>query len=142
MVTPLKPRRSGCPIAFGLDLFGDGWSLLILRDALFEGKSTFREFVGSDEGMASNVLAERLKRLVAAGLLVREGVPEDGRQVRYRPTAAARALVPALVELAYWGASHDPATGAPAGFCAACAADRAALVAAMAARVPVSDEGG
>lgn len=136
MVTPVRPRRSGCPIAFGLDIFGDPWSLLVLRDVLFEGKSAFRDFAASAEGIASNVLADRLKRLVAAGLLRREADPADRRQARYRPTAAARALVPALVELAYWGATQDPRTGAPVTFRFGYEADREGLLALMRAKAP------
>jgi DNA-binding HxlR family transcriptional regulator len=133
MVTRLRPARSGCPIAFGLDIFGDAWTLLILRDLLFEGRSAFGD-LAADERIATNVRADRLRRLEAAGLVRRGLPPADRRQSSYRPTPAALALVPALVELAYWGASHDPATGAPPHFCPAYRADRAALVAAMTAR--------
>ena len=134
MVKPPKPPRSGCPISFGLDIFGDGWSLLVLRDLLFEGKRTFRAFAGSDERIASNILADRLRRLQAAGLIRRQRDCSDRRQVIYAPTEAGRALVPVLVELAYWGAVHDKATGAPTAFRAGYEADRDALVAAMRAR--------
>jgi DNA-binding HxlR family transcriptional regulator len=133
MVTRIRPARSGCPIAFGLDIFGDAWTLLVLRDLLLQGKSAFRD-LAADERIATNIRADRLRRLEASGLVRREGHPTDRRQGVYRPTEAALALVPALVELAYWGASHDPRTGAPAHFCPAYRSDRDALVTAMRAR--------
>jgi DNA-binding HxlR family transcriptional regulator len=132
MVTPVKPRRSGCPISFGLDIFGDGWTLLVLRDLLLKGRGTFGELAAGGEGIATNILADRLRRLEAAGLIARGEVAGDRRQVRYAATPAGRALVPVLVELAYWGAVHDPGTEAPAGFRAAYEADRVGLVRAMA----------
>lgn len=133
MVTLPSPPRSHCPINFGLELFGDGWTLLLLRDLLIHGKSTFREFRASEEGIASNILADRLQRLEGSGLVTRAVDPEDGRRLRYRPTEAARALLPVLVELAYWGARHDPESAAPPGFVAAYESDRDGLLRAMAA---------
>lgn len=130
--TPGVPK-SGCPINFGLEIFGDQWSLLILRDMLIAGKRSFKEFQASDEGIASNILTDRLKRLEGCGLITRETLARDRRQVVYQPTAAGRALLPVLVEMSYWGATHDPATGAPAGFVAAYAADRDGLIRAIAA---------
>jgi len=131
MVTPPSPPRSSCPINFGLEIFGDQWTLLILRDLLIQGKSTFREFQASDEGIASNILSERLKRLEAAGLVTRAISETDRRVSVYRPTEAARDLIPVLVEMSYWGATHDAATGAPPAFTAAYRADRAGLIAAI-----------
>lgn len=130
--TPTPPR-SGCPINFGLEIFGDQWSLLILRDMLIVGKRTFKEFQASDEGIASNILADRLKRLESCGIIGRERSPEDRRQVWYLPTEAGRALLPVLVEMSYWGATHDAATGAPPAFRGAYEADRDGLIRAIAA---------
>jgi DNA-binding HxlR family transcriptional regulator len=132
MVTPVKPRRSGCPISFGLDIFGDGWTLLVLRDLLLKGRRTFRDLAAGGEGIATNILTDRLKRLEAAGLIGRAPVPGDRRQVQYLPTGAGQALVPVLVELAYWGATHDPATASPPEFQQGYENDRDALVRAMA----------
>ncbi len=131
MATTPFPPRSSCPINFGLEIFGDQWTLLILRDLLIQQKRTFREFQSSDEGIASNILSERLKRLEACGLVTRAASPTDGRVMVYDPTEAARDLIPLLVEMSYWGATHDPATGAPASFKAAYDADRAGLIAAI-----------
>lgn len=130
VITP-SPPRSSCPINFGLEIFGDQWSLLVLRDLLIQHKRTFREFQASDEGIASNILAERLKRLELCGLITREASPADRRVMIYSPTDAARDLIPVLVEMSFWGATHDRATGAPAAFKAAYTADRAGLIAAI-----------
>lgn len=131
MVTLPSPPRSSCPINFGLEIFGDQWTLLVLRDLLIQQKRTFREFQASDEGIASNILAERLKRLEACGLITKAPSPTDGRVMVYSPTEAARDLIPILVEMSFWGATHDPATGAPPAFKAAYQSDRAGLIAAI-----------
>lgn len=133
MVILHSPPRSHCPINFGLELFGDAWTLLILRDLLIRGKTTFREFRDSDERIASNILADRLQRLEAAGLVTRSSDRQDKRRMRYTPTEPARALLPVLVEMAYWGARHDPDSDAPPGFVTAYEADRSALMRAIAA---------
>ncbi|MBX3579709.1 MAG: helix-turn-helix transcriptional regulator [Rhizobiaceae bacterium] len=125
-----RERRSDCPIGFTLDIVGDRWSLLILRDVLTLGKTRFRDFA-SEEGIASNVLSERLSRLEEAGVLERKADPADGRQIIYSPTPAGIALLPLVVEMAYWGATHDPQTGAPAQFIAAYQSDRNSLIAGM-----------
>jgi DNA-binding HxlR family transcriptional regulator len=140
-VRTLGPPRSGCPINFGLEIFGDQWSLLILRDVLVAGKRRFKEFQASDEGIASNILADRLKRLEVCGIIRREPSAEDGRQVLYLPTEAGRALLPVLVEMSYWGATQDAQTAAPPGFVAAYTADRDALIRAIAAGFDPSQAG-
>jgi DNA-binding HxlR family transcriptional regulator len=107
-------RRSGCPISIALEIFGDSWSLLIVRDLMFKGLRTFNDFAGSGEGIASNVLSERLVRLEAAGILSKEPDPTDGRRSRYRLTEKGADLAPALVEIVLWAARHEK-TDAPAG---------------------------
>ena len=131
MVQTPNPPRSGCPINFGLEIFGDGYSLLILRDVLLHGKQSYGEFLGAGEGIATNILANRLAKLETAGLLTCTASRTDGRRKIYQPTAAAISLVPVLVELAYWGATHDPATAAPPGFVQGYRADRDALIRSM-----------
>lgn len=124
--------RSHCPINFGLEIFGDKWTLLVLRDLLLLGKRNYKEFLASEEKISTNILAERIERLLAAGLMTAERVEGDNRQIRYEPTGAARALTPVLVEMAYWGASHDPDTAAPGTFVKAYRKDRSALLKAIA----------
>lgn len=133
MVTPPRPPRSHCPINFGLEIFGDRWTLLILRDLLLKGRRGFGELLAGGEGIATSVLADRLARLEEAGLVTRERAGADRRQVRYVATPAGQALLPVLVELAYWGAVHDPHTASPPAFALACRTDRAALLAWLAA---------
>ena len=127
-------RRSCCPIAFGLDLFGDRWSLLVLRDVIFEGKSRFREFAESDEGIATNVLADRLERLVAAGLLAKRPDDRDARGWVYAPTRKGLDLVPTMLEIVRWSARYDPKTGAPPEFLRALERDREGTIRRVRAR--------
>lgn len=99
--------RSGCPVAVSLDLVGDRWSLLIVRDMMVRGYRTFREFQHSGEGIATNILADRLERLEGGGILKQEPAAEDGRSTHYRLTAKGIALAPMLLELLIWGARHE-----------------------------------
>jgi DNA-binding HxlR family transcriptional regulator len=112
---PGKPKskpRSGCPVSISLEVFGDRWSLLIIRDLMVRGFRTFKQFQGAGEGIASNILADRLRRLQAAGIVAREAEERDGRKVNYRLTEKGIDLAPVLLELLTWGARHEP-TGAP-----------------------------
>jgi len=95
-----------------LDLLGDRWSLLIVRDMMVRGYRTFREFQHSGEGIATNILANRLQKLEAGGVVEREPAVEDGRSTHYRLTAKGIALAPVLLELLIWGAHHEE-TDAP-----------------------------
>jgi DNA-binding HxlR family transcriptional regulator len=133
MVTIPDTPRSGCPINFGLEIFGDRWSLLILRDMLFLGKRRFGEFQSSEEAISSNILADRLSRLEQSGLISRQRAAADARQLHYEPTEAGRKLLPVLVEMAYWGATHDPCTASPPSLREAYEQDRNALLAALSA---------
>ena len=108
----VNQRRSGCPISCSLDLLGDKWSLLIVRDMVFRRKRYFREFLSSDEGIATNILTDRLSRLEVIGVLSKQPDPENGRQVIYSLTDKGIALIPVLVELACWGAVYDEAPDA------------------------------
>lgn len=116
MNTTYKSRGSGCPISYSLDIFGDRWTLLILRDLLLSGKQRYREFLASEEAIASNILSDRLRRLEAMKLILREPDPKDRRQAIYQATDKGRTLLPVLLEIAAWGASNDPNTAAPSGF--------------------------
>ena len=116
MPEPCENKRSGCPISFALDLFGDRWTLLILRDLILRGKQHYREFLSSDEGIASNILSDRLKRLEIAGIVTRQADASDKRQVVYAPTQKGKDLLPVLLEIAAWGATHDAETAAPRRF--------------------------
>ena len=108
-----QQRRSDCPINFSLETFGDLWSLLIIRDIVYFGKQTYGEFLESDEGIATNILATRLVQLEEKGILVKKQNPTDKRKDIYSLTNKGLDLIPILLELASWGARHDPQTGAP-----------------------------
>src|SRR5437588_11771612 len=94
-----------------LEVFGDRWSLLIIRDLMVRGYRTFKEFQESGEGIATNILAKRLRRLQALGIIVAEKEETDGRRVNYRMTEKGIDLAPVLLELLIWGARHEQ-TGA------------------------------
>lgn len=110
LMRDLEKRKSGCPVAWSLDLLGDKWTLLIVRDALVRDFCTFRQFLDAGEGIATNILADRLKRLVDAGILRRERDPDNRRSYLYLPTQMGRELAPVIRELMRWGARHDPCT--------------------------------
>lgn len=116
--------KSRCPITHSLDIFGDRWTLLVLRDLILHGKTRFAEMLASDEQIASNILADRLQRLECLGLIERKPDPDDRRQKICRVTGRGLSLTPVLLEIAAWGASHDSNTGAPKGFADAFYADR------------------
>ncbi|WP_421917245.1 winged helix-turn-helix transcriptional regulator [Mesorhizobium sp.] len=128
-------RKSGCPINLSLELLGDRWTLLIIRDLVFAGKKHFREFLQSDEGISSRTLAERLQTLQDEGILTRGDDPSHKLKAIYRLTEAGIDLVPVLATLGAWGARHrkadsdlaDIAEGLAAGGDAALERMKAAL---------------
>jgi DNA-binding HxlR family transcriptional regulator len=105
--TPNSKRRSGCPVSVSLDMVGDRWSLLIIRDLMVRGYRTFREFEGSGERIATNILADRLRKLESTGIITTEVDESDGRKVNYRLTQKGIDLAPVLLELLIWGARHE-----------------------------------
>jgi DNA-binding HxlR family transcriptional regulator len=105
------PHRSGCPINLTLELLGDRWSLIVLRDVMFGGRRHYRELLNqSEEGIASNVLADRLKRLLANGLLSRVDDPSHKQKGVYSLTEPSIQLVPLLAQMGAWGRRHTPTT--------------------------------
>lgn len=109
-------RRSFCPVAFALDNFGDKWSLLIIRDLMFRGKETYGEFLESTEEIATNILADRLKRLESEGIIMKSRDPDNGRRIIYRLTDKGLDLVPVLLSMIQWSAKYDPDTATPKEF--------------------------
>ena len=103
-------RRSICPVACALDLFGDKWTLLLIRDMAC-GKTLFKDFAASPERIATNILAARLERLVASGL-AESFLPGDRGRGGYRLTAKGRSLLPVLATIADWGLRHISGTEA------------------------------
>ena len=109
-------RRSGCPISFTLDFLGDKWTLLIIRDMVFLGKKYFGEFLESDEKIATNILADRLKRLEEDKIIFKKDNPDNQKKFIYGLTEKGIELVPLLLEMIKWGAKHNPHTAAPKEF--------------------------
>jgi DNA-binding HxlR family transcriptional regulator len=103
------PKRSPCPVAFSLDILGDRWTLLVIRD-LFFGRTRFKEFAASPEGIPTNILTDRLERLLARGVI--EQIPaEDGtKRMAYRLTKKGKALGPVLRSMRDWGLAWDKST--------------------------------
>jgi len=99
--------RSHCPVNFALEAIGDRWALLILRDIVFRGKRTYGEFLKSEEGFSTNILASRLTQLVEAGILQLEEHEADGRKGVYSMTEKGLDLIPMLFEMVLWSAKHD-----------------------------------
>jgi DNA-binding HxlR family transcriptional regulator len=107
----MSDHRSGCPINLTLELLGDRWSLIVIRDVMFGNRRHFRELMNqSEEGIASNVLADRLKRLLDAGLLSKRNDPTHRQKAIYSLTDAAIELVPLLAHMGAWGRRHAPAS--------------------------------
>jgi DNA-binding HxlR family transcriptional regulator len=96
-------RRSACPINASLEVVGDRWSLLIVRDMMFAGARAYKDFLASEEGIATNVLASRLSTLEDRGIIASTRDPDDGRRVIYRLTDKGVELAPVLMELSRWG---------------------------------------
>lgn len=125
-----KPEElRNCPIDFALGVFGDRWTLLVIRDLLFFGKRHFHEIAASQEGIPSNTLAARLKKLERDGLVSRERDPANRRQVIYRLTEKGIDLLPILLETIRWSGKHDPDTAAPRSFLRRLEKERERLVA-------------
>jgi DNA-binding HxlR family transcriptional regulator len=100
-------RRSECPLNASVEMLGDRWSLLIIRDMMLRGWQTFKEFLEGYEGIATNILADRLRKLVAYGILTTEPDPSDGRRLIYSLTAKGIDLAPVLTEMVLWAAAHE-----------------------------------
>jgi len=99
-------NKSLCPINQALELFGDKWTLLIIRDIMFEGKNTYRGFLQSEEKIASNILADRLNMLEREGLLVKKSDPSHKQKIIYTLTEKGIDLLPVLIEVGVWSSKY------------------------------------
>jgi len=106
-------RRSGCPLNASVEMLGDRWSLLVIRDMMLRGARSYKEFLACAEGIATNILADRLQRLVRHGIITTASDPADGRRLIYRLTPKGIDLAPVLTEMVLWAAAHED-TGNPA----------------------------
>ena len=109
------PARSGCPIAGALDVLGDRWTLLVVRDLIFDRRREFGEFIAAGEGIATNILTDRLGRLCCAGLVARFDHATDGKKYVYRITEMGLDLLPAMIELILWSVKYLPGLDVPPG---------------------------
>ena len=105
-----KKRNTGCPIAYALDIFGDRWSLIIIRDILFKGMRTYSDFLKADEGIATNILASKLREIEESGIISKSRNPDNKRQYIYAITNKGLELLPVLFEMIKWSAKHDSNT--------------------------------
>lgn len=103
-----KTHDSGCLVAYALDTFGDRWTMLIIRDMMLYGKRRYSDFLQAGEGIATNILAEKLKHLEAQGVLVKERDPENRRSYVYSLTEKGQALAPILAEIIVWSGRYVP----------------------------------
>ena len=105
----VAPRRSPCPVACSLDIFGDRWTLLVVRD-LFFGRTRFKEFAASPEGIPTNILTDRLERLLARGIIQQMPAEDGTKRMAYRLTKRGKALGTILKAMRDWGLAWDKST--------------------------------
>jgi len=106
-------RRSGCPLNASVEMLGDRWSLLIIRDMMLLGYRSFKQFLNSHERIASNILTDRLRRLEAYGIISSAPDPTDGRKLTYSLTQKGIDLAPVLTEMVLWAAAHEDTGNQP-----------------------------
>jgi DNA-binding HxlR family transcriptional regulator len=123
-----RHRRSDCPVHFALEAFGDPWTLLVIRDLMFKGRTRYTDFLNAEEGIATNVLADRLARLEEDGIVEKDGAAR-GASGSYRLTNKGIDLLPVMVEIIGWSAKHDPKTAADRSFVRRLRKDREGLLA-------------
>jgi len=109
-------RKSDCPVHFALEVFGDAWTLLIIRDLMFKGRTSYTDFLRAEEGIATNVLADRLVRLEEDRIIEKEIGPGGGSSNRYRLTSRGIDLLPIMLDIIGWSAKYDPNTAADRRF--------------------------
>ena len=111
---PIEPRRSLCPVACSLDIFGDRWTLLLVRDLIL-GHTRFKDFVTSPEGIPTNILTDRLERLTRHEIIEQVPVSEDSKRLAYHLTEKGEALRPILKAMRNWGLEWEEGTSADRG---------------------------
>ncbi|HYS58322.1 MAG TPA: helix-turn-helix domain-containing protein [Burkholderiales bacterium] len=111
-----RQRKSDCPVHFALEVFGDAWTLLVIRDLMFKNRTTYTELLRAEEGIATNILADRLVRLEQDGIIAKERDSEHTSASHYRLTTKGIDLLPIMLEIIQWSAKHDPRTAAPREF--------------------------
>lgn len=124
----VQKRKSYCPIHFGLELFGDKWTLLIIRDIMFKGKHYYGDFASSEEKIATNLLADRLTMLERVGIIARFKDKNHKQKIIYKLTLKGIDLLPILVEIIMWSAKYDNESAVEKGFVRSYKKDREGLL--------------
>ena len=128
----VKPNpRSDCPISGALDIIGDRWSLLIVRDIIMNGKNTYNEFLKSREGIATNILAARLAKLEEEEIIIREEHPESKAKIFYRLTEKGIDLLPVIIEMILWSGKYLPVSPASKVYATALKNNKEAILQSM-----------
>lgn len=122
-------RKSDCPINFAMEIFGDRWTFLVVRDLMFKGKHLYGEFLLSEEGIATNILADRLTLLEGNGIVSKSSDPSHKQKIIYRLTQKGIDLVPVLVEMIMWSAKYDKQSAVDKNFVKLVKKDKAKLIA-------------
>lgn len=120
-------QRSDCPVSSALDIIGDKWSLLIVRDIMMNGKNTYNEFLKSAEKIATNVLADRLAMLESTGIITKEEHPDSKAKIYYKLTEKGIDLLPILIELTLWADEYLPVSKAAIAYGKVLRKDKAAI---------------
>lgn len=122
-----RHRKSDCPVHFALEVFGDAWTLLVIRDLMFKGRTSYTDFLRAEEGIATNVLADRLARLEEDGVIEKAAGSGRGSASVYRLAPKGIDLLPIMLEIIGWSAKYDPKTAADRQFVRRLRRDRAGL---------------
>lgn len=128
-------RKSDCPINFALEIFGDKWTFLIVRDLMFKGKHFYGEFLLSEEGIATNILSDRLSLLEVNGIISKSSDPSHKQKIKYSLTKKGIDLVPLLVEFIVWSAKYDKKSAVEMKFVKAVKKDKVGLIAEISSRL-------
>lgn len=131
---PIK-KRSLCPVSSALDIIGDKWSLLIVRDLVFEGKNTYGQYLRGEEGIATNILADRLEWLEQAGIIKRFPHPDGRTKSTFKLTAKGADLIPLIVDMVVWSDKHLEISAQARQMASAIRADRDAVIAMLRSKV-------
>lgn len=140
MVTRTSEIWHGCPIRFGAVVFGDVWSLLILRDIMFKGARHYGDFLNAGEDISTNILASRLASLLKEGILFKTKDPQNGARFTYGLTEKGKALVPVMLEIVNWSETWDEKTEVPETFASELRRDRQSLTETILAELPSKPE--
>lgn len=119
----------GCPIRYGLSIFGDRWSLLVIRDLMFKGRRYYGEFLSAGEGISTNVLADRLQKFETSGVIEKNSDPAHGKKYVYSLTQKGKDLMPVMLAIMDWAEKYDELTEVPRAFAKALRGDRDQLAA-------------